>query len=154
MRFLLIALVFNLLGTSLIGGQTHFAFAEPVQPPRKTLLIAHRGMATLAPENSIEAILALADDFIEWAEVDIRLTKDGRHILIHDATLNRTTDGKGPIVEQTLEMLQSLDAGSWFAGRFAQTRLPSLVEVLQKSKGRINLYLVVPEKPIKRLKLR
>ena len=141
MRFLLIALVFNLLGTSLIWGQTHFAFAEPVQPPRKTQLIAHRGMATLAPENSIEAILALADDFIEWAEVDIRLTKDGRHILIHDATLNRTTDGKGPVVEQTLEMLQSLDAGSWFAGRFAQTRLPSLVEVLQKSKGRINLYL-------------
>ncbi len=141
MRYLFWALVTNLLGTTLAWGQPHFVFAEPIQPPRKVQLMVHRGMATLAPENSLEAILALADDFIEWAKIDIRLTKDGHHVLLHDTTLNRTTDGKGPVREQTWEMLQGLDAGSWFAGRFAQTRIPSLAEVLKKSRGRINLSL-------------
>lgn len=50
----------------------------------------HRGMQQLAPENSREALLACARDFVEWVEVDVRLTKDGQRIIIHDATVDRT----------------------------------------------------------------
>lgn len=122
-------------------GQFHFPFAEPVQPPRAVELIAHRGMMMLAPENSAEAILAAAEDFVEWVEVDVRLSADGHHVLFHDESLDRTTDGKGPVSAMTLEALQKLDAGSLFAPRFANTRILSLREGLAKARGRVNLYL-------------
>jgi glycerophosphoryl diester phosphodiesterase len=103
--------------------------------------MAHRGMHMLAPENSLAAIQACATDFIEWAEIDVRLTKDGRHVIIHDDSVDRCTDGKGIVADLTLEELQKLDAGSWFAPRFKVTRLLSLPELLAAAKGKVNLYL-------------
>jgi glycerophosphoryl diester phosphodiesterase len=123
------------------AAQSHFKFVEPVTPPRAVQVMAHRGLSRLAPENSAAAVLGCGADFIEWAEVDVRLTKDGRHVILHDATLDRTTDGKGPVADAMLEEFLKFDAGSWFAPRFKGTRPRALSELLKAAHGKVNLYL-------------
>ena len=140
MRFRL-AFLLVLAVTTPTAAQPNFQFFEPVQPPRATQVMAHRGMHTLSPENSLRAVLACADDFIEWAEVDIRLTKDGRHVIIHNDNLEGATDGKGMVADFNLEDLKKLDAGSWFSPRFKNARLLSFPELLAGAKGKVNLYL-------------
>ena len=70
-------------------------------------------------------------------EVDVTLTADGQVVCIHDDTLNRTTNGSGPVMEYSLDELQRLDAGSWFSSEWADQRVPKLAEVLNLSSGRI-----------------
>lgn len=134
-------LLLVLFSASPASAQWKFSFYEPVQPARKVQVMVHRGMQMLAPENSLPAILACADDYLEWAEIDVRLTKDGQHIVIHNSTVDATTDGKGNVNEFTLEELKKLDSGAWFSSRFRGTRLQSLAEVLAATKNRVNLYL-------------
>lgn len=103
--------------------------------------MAHRGMMCAAPENSAKAIEMCAQDFCEWAEIDVRLTRDGKHVIIHDDTVDSTTDGTGRVQDLTLEELKKLDAGAWFAQRFAGARILTLTEALMTAKSKINLYL-------------
>ncbi len=100
------------------------------------LPVGHRGLPTHAPENTLPAFracLALRVGF----EFDVRRSKDGHLVILHDATLDRTTDGKGPAGGKTLAELRKLDAGRWFAPAFAGTRIPTLDEVfaLLKAEG-------------------
>ena len=136
--------------------QSHFEFFEPVQPPRAVQVMAHRGLQMRAPENSLVAVLACAADYIEWAEVDVRLSKDGQHVIIHDDRLDRCSDGHGPVAGLTLDELKKLDAGSWFAPRFKGTRFVSLAELLAACKGKVNLYLdckrIDPESLVKEIR--
>src|SRR4051794_36069067 len=74
-----------------------FRFFEPLQPPRRVQVMAHRGAREVAPENTTVAIARSIADTVEWVEVDVRLTRDGHHVLIHDADLDRTTDGAGRV---------------------------------------------------------
>ena len=129
------------LAPSFVSAQPHFSFFEPVVPPRPIQVMVHRGLAVAAPENSAAAIEMCAEDFIEWAEIDVRLTKDGRHVIIHDDTVNATTNGKGRVSDLTIDELKKLDAGSWFAARFAGNRLMTLPEALAVAKGKVNLCL-------------
>ena len=104
------------------------------------ICMAHRGWSGKAPENTMTAVrLALAEPAIEAMEVDVQLSCDGVPILMHDFTLERTTNGKGFIKDHTLEELRKLDAGSWFDERFAGERIPTLEEVLLAVKGRCTL---------------
>lgn len=93
-------------------------------------VIAHRGAAGIAPENTLAAISRAADLGARWVEVDVRCTADGVPVVIHDQTLDRTTDGKGPVGERTSVQLASLDAGTWFDPGFAGARIPTLSQVL------------------------
>ncbi|MEO0206814.1 MAG: glycerophosphodiester phosphodiesterase family protein [candidate division WOR-3 bacterium] len=116
-------------------------FFQPIKPPRAIQVIAHRGLRKSAPENTIPAFELCIKNYYEWIEVDVRLTKDRQHVIIHDESLNRTTDGEGLVSEHTLDQIKSLDAGAWFAKRFAGVRVPTLLETLNFCKGKINLYL-------------
>jgi glycerophosphoryl diester phosphodiesterase len=118
-----------------------FPFFEPVQPPRAVQVMAHRGLAIAAPENTRRAIDMCVEDYYEWAEVDVRLTKDGQHVLFHDDRLDGKSDGKGPLADHTRDELLKLDAGAWFARRFEGQRMLTFAEGLALAKGRINLYL-------------
>ena len=120
-------------------GQSKFPFHEPVSPPRAVQVMVHRGMAMLAPENSVRAVRACADDYLEWAEIDVRLSSDGRHVVIHDDALGRCTNGTGRVSSLTLSELLKLDAGSKHARRFNDVRLAALSEMLEAAKGRVNL---------------
>ncbi|MHC5540211.1 glycerophosphodiester phosphodiesterase [Singulisphaera rosea] len=118
-----------------------FAFFSPVKPSRRVQVMAHRGMAAVTPENTAASLERAIADTVEWVEVDVRLTKDGRHVLLHDSTLDRTTNGTGRVEDRTLDEVKALDAGSKFASRFAGTSVLALDEILKLAKERANLYL-------------
>lgn len=93
-------------------------------------IICHRGACTLAPENTLPALeCALAGGF-DYIEVDLHITADGEIVVIHDATLDRTSDGSGLVGDQTLAQLRKLDAGAKFDPFFTGTRIPTLEEIL------------------------
>lgn len=100
-------------------------------------LIAHRGWSGMAPENTLSAIkLALEEPRIAGIEIDVHLTRDGVPVVIHDHTLNRTTNGGGEVRDITAEEIGKLDAGSWFDPAFAGETVPTLEEVLQLVAGK------------------
>jgi glycerophosphoryl diester phosphodiesterase len=90
----------------------------------------HRGASAVAPENTYAAFEQAIKDGGEYTETDIRATSDGALVLVHDAALDRTTDGAGPVSAITLEELRKLDAGSWFGEAFRGERIPELPEFL------------------------
>lgn len=98
------------------------------------LAIAHRGASGYAPENTFAAFrkaLAMGAGFIE---TDLQLSRDARFVAIHDATVNRTTNGQGAVHDLTLADLRKLDAGSWFGSEFAGERIPTIEEILEFAK--------------------
>ncbi len=100
-------------------------------------IIAHRGYKKKYPENTLAAFLAAMDTGVPMIELDVTLSRDRRLVVIHDDTLDRTTNGQGPVGDQTLEQLKRLDAGSWFHSDFKGKQLPEFVEVLEMVKGRV-----------------
>jgi len=102
------------------------------------LRIAHRGASGdgLAPENTIAAIRLALEIGVDAVEMDVRRTRDGALILMHDHSVSRTTDGRGDVVDLTLEEIKRLDAGTWKDGKFAGERVPTLEEALLELKGK------------------
>ncbi|MCT8138480.1 glycerophosphodiester phosphodiesterase [Anaerobacillus sp. CMMVII] len=97
----------------------------------KTLIFAHRGSAGTHPENTMEAFEAALQAGADGLELDVQLTKDLVPVIIHDETVERTTNGEGWVKDLTLEELQKLDAGSWFSPAFRHAKIPTLKELLQ-----------------------
>lgn len=86
----------------------------------------HRGASAVAAENTYAAFERAVRDGAFYTETDIRATSDGALVLVHDATLDRTTDGAGPVSGMTLGQIRQLDAGSWFGDAFRGERVPEL----------------------------
>lgn len=103
--------------------------------------MAHRGAAQQSPENSRSALQRCIEDGLEWAEVDVRLTKDGQHILSHDASITNAAGQWWTIRDENWSELMDVDVGSLFAARFAKERLLTLKECFNLCHGRLNLYL-------------
>jgi len=93
-------------------------------------LCAHRGASGTHPENTIPELQEAVRLGAHMVELDLALTRDGEIVLMHDATVNRTTNGKGRVLDFTLADLKKLDAGTWKHPRFAGTRVPTLAEAL------------------------
>jgi glycerophosphoryl diester phosphodiesterase len=109
--------------------------------------VAHRGWSGIAPENTISAIqLALNHPDITMIELDVQLSLDGIPVVIHDFTLERTTDGDGFVGSKTCKELKQLDAGKWFDLRFEGEQIPTLEEVFQlvMGKKRLNIEIKRP----------
>ena len=99
--------------------------------------IAHRGYRARYPENTLVAFQAALDAGVQMIELDVALSRDRKLVVIHDATLERTTNGEGAVSDHTLAQLKQLDAGGWFHPRFAGERLPELSEVLDLADGQV-----------------
>jgi glycerophosphoryl diester phosphodiesterase len=113
----------------------------------RPLVIAHRGAAAEAPENTIAAFeLALAQG-AELIGLDVRLTRDGHPVVIRDPVLDRTTDGRGPVAARTMRELKRLDAGGWRGPVFRGQRLQSLQEVLERFRERAGFWIELPDAP-------
>lgn len=98
---------------------------------KQTVLnLGHRGAPEAAPENTIPAFLKAMEAGAHGVELDVHLSRDGETIVIHNRTVDKTTDGSGPVSGRTLSELKSLDAGTWFSAEFAGTRLPTLEETV------------------------
>ena len=98
----------------------------PLFPP----VIGHRGAAGHAPENTLAGFAKAAVLGVRWVEFDVVLSADGVPVLFHDDSLDRTTDGSGPIGLHEFAHLRGLDAGAWFDSAFAGERIPTLDEAI------------------------
>lgn len=107
----------------------------------KPMIHGHRGCRAVCPENTMAAFAAGIAAGADMIEMDLRLSADAKVVVIHDATVDRTTDGSGAVEALTWPRLRALDAGSWFNPAFAGQRIPLLEEVLARFGGRIGLHL-------------
>ncbi|MBI4012719.1 MAG: glycerophosphodiester phosphodiesterase [Candidatus Rokubacteria bacterium] len=105
-------------------------------PGPRPLLIAHRGAPAVAPEHTIPAYEAAIAAGADALELDVHLSADDQLVVIHDARLERTSDGRGLVREYTTRQLKRLDAGGWFGRRFRGQRIQTLSEVLERFRDR------------------
>jgi glycerophosphoryl diester phosphodiesterase len=104
-------------------------------------VIAHRGASGTRPENTLVAFRRAEEVGAHMIELDVQLTRDGEVVVMHDDTLDRTTDGRGAVVAHTLAEIRRLDAGQWFAPAFAGERVPTLADVLHAIRLPVNVEL-------------
>jgi glycerophosphoryl diester phosphodiesterase len=105
-------------------------------PDGRVRVIAHRGFSGIAPENTPSAFRKAIEVGADMFELDVRESRDGELVVIHDPTVSRTTDGRGAVSHMSLSELRVLDAGSWFSQEFAGERIPTLEEVLTLARRR------------------
>ncbi len=146
--------------------------ASPFVRTQHALVIAHRGGAMEAPENTLAAVAHAAESGATWAEIDVHLTSDGIPVLMHDHTFDRTTSGKGAVADTSLADLRLLTAGRprfpldavarinaenqlvpEFGDRFADELIPTLDEALATARVHLMIELKAPVKPDARLAL-
>jgi glycerophosphoryl diester phosphodiesterase len=108
--------------------------------PSTFMVIAHRGASSCAPENTLAAFDLAIRMGVRHIEFDVHSSRDGHLVVIHDDTLDRTTNGSGPVSNHTLGALRELDAGSWFGAAFAGERVPTFDDVLSRYGGRIHIH--------------
>lgn len=133
----------------------YLAIAESRQAPfaplpavkHRVAVIAHRAGRALAPENTLAAIRTAIQLGADYVELDVRATRDGHLVLMHDRTVDRTTNGSGAVKDLDCATIRSLDAGSKFDPKFAGERVPTLEEALALCRGKINFYLDHKEAP-------
>ena len=94
-------------------------------------VIAHRGDKCFAPENTLAAFILAAEKGADAIEFDVKLTADGQVIVLHDQTVDRTTNGTGNVSRLTSAALQDLDAGAWFSEQFRGEHIPTLEQVFE-----------------------
>lgn len=103
----------------------------PTLLPRETpRVIAHRGMSSLAPENTLAAFRLCAEHGVAWFEFDVDVLGDGTVVVVHDDTLDRTTDHRGSYYRLSAADLPAIDAGSWFSPTYEGEALPTLAQVI------------------------
>lgn len=119
----------------------------------KPILLAHRGASKYAPENTLPAFELALEQGADGVELDVKLSADGQVVVIHDATVDRTTGGHGKVSKMTLAEMKALDAGASFEQGFRGTRIPLLEEVFEAIGGRaiINVELTNYSSPADRL---
>jgi glycerophosphoryl diester phosphodiesterase len=103
----------------------------------RPLIFAHRGASRVAPENTLPAFEAAIRLGADGVELDVQYSSDGKLVVIHNPTLEATTNGTGRVTAHTFDELRGLDAGSHFGPEFAGTRIPTLDEVLELLKGKL-----------------
>ena len=108
-------------------------------------VIAHRGSSSDRPECTLAALRRAIEVGATASEVDVRLTLDRQLVILHDQTLDRTTNGTGKIGSKTLAEVRRLDAGSWFDAKYRTERVPTLREVLEVGRGKIDVLLDLKE---------
>lgn len=113
----------------------------------RTHLVCHRGANQIAPENTYSAAEGAIAYGASFVEIDVRMSADGVLYILHDETVDRTTNGTGAIEAMTSTDLDALDAGSWFGPEFAGQRLPRLDEYLGWLKGKCGTYIEIKKAP-------
>jgi glycerophosphoryl diester phosphodiesterase len=111
--------------------------------PGYTLVMAHRGARGLAPENTLAAFRMAIDVGADAIELDVQPCATGELVVIHDHTLDRTTNGSGPVSEATFSALRALDAGAWFGAQYAGECIPTPGEALDLARGRLKVNIEI-----------
>lgn len=125
----------------------HFNFTPPIPQYR---LIGHRGLPTLAPENTMASFKLAAQKGIDWVELDVQLASNYTLVIFHDDELDRTTNTQGIVYQKSSNELTQLDAGSWFSSTFTGEKIPlfsAALPDLLKTELFLNIELKVPSSP-------
>jgi len=117
------------------------AGAEKPAAAKRIIVIAHRGEHTEAPENTLASIRKAIEVGCDYVEVDVRRTRDGALVLMHDSTVDRTTNGRGKVETLTLAEIRALDAGAKRGAAWAGEKVPTFDEALAACKGKIKVYV-------------
>lgn len=120
---------------------------------RNPIVVAHRGASGYAPENTMAAIKKAITMGVDMIEIDVQLSKDKEVVLMHDLTVDRTTNGKGKVRDLYLEEIKKLDAGKWFSSEFLGEKVPTLEEVIQAINGQCKLLIEVKRVKSKKLEI-
>jgi glycerophosphoryl diester phosphodiesterase len=104
------------------------------------MVIAHRRASVYAPENTLAAFDLALQMGCRHLDLDVDVSRDGQIVVMHDETVDRTTNGTGPVGSQTLAELRALDAGACFGTQFAGEWIPTYAEVLERYRGRVHLH--------------
>ncbi len=115
----------------------HAASMREAMEPGKTLVFGHRGAMAYAPMNTLASFQLAYEQGADGIELDVHFSKDRQLIVLHDFTVDATTDGHGPASDFTLSDLKRLDAGSWFSPAFAGETIPTLDEVFDSVGGKL-----------------
>ena len=106
---------------------------------------AHRGASGRTPENTLAAFRAAEADGADGIELDVHLSRDGVPVVIHDSTLERTSNGHGAVADYDLARLKTFDSGAWFDSAFAGERLPTLAEVFAWAGDRLRINVEIKD---------
>jgi glycerophosphoryl diester phosphodiesterase len=109
--------------------------------------VSHRGAAGMAPENTLAAVKEGVESGAPYIEIDVRLTSDGVPVLMHDGSLDRTTDGSGSVGERDWNYVRNLDAGGSFSAEFKGEPVPNLDTVLEYMKGTSSTLVIEVKSP-------
>jgi len=131
--------VAGLLGVLLIAVLLADRFIGGLQFENPPAVMAHRGASAAAPENTMAAIRGAIDSGADWVEIDVQETADGEVVVIHDRDLKKIGGVALELGGSTLQELQQVDIGSWFAPEFDDQRIPTLRDVLELCKDRIGV---------------
>ena len=116
-----------------------FVYSGFGKRPEEVKAIAHRGYSIGAPENTLPAYTMAKEKGFNYAECDVSFTKDGVAVLLHDSTIDRTSDGEGRIENLTYEEVLQYDFGSWFSEEYKGLKIPTFIEFIDLCK-KINLH--------------
>jgi glycerophosphoryl diester phosphodiesterase len=127
----LLLAVAGLVAGSLLSAPPAAADTSCVPPP-----VAHRGDSARAPENTYPAFAMALAAGVRRLELDVRFTNGDVPVLMHDETVDRTTNGTGAVSALTLDQIRAMDAGSWFGKRYRGTRVPTLFDILKLARSK------------------
>jgi glycerophosphoryl diester phosphodiesterase len=118
-----------------------YRFVGIVQSPDVTEIVAHRGAAGAAPENTLEAVRRAIEDGADWVEIDVQESRDGHVVVFHDSDFMKLSGNPAKLWELDLAEIQRQDVGSWFDADFANERVPTLQQALEAVRGRARLMI-------------
>lgn len=128
-------------GSTLAAEQGEVGKTISKQEQQEMVNVAHRGASGHAPENTMEAFQKGVEMKADYIEIDVQMTEDGELVVIHDTTVDRTTNGTGKVGDLTLEEIEQLDAGSWFSEVYAGEEVPTFEEVLDAFRGKTGILI-------------
>lgn len=138
MKKLSIVFIICLFTFSVVGCSSH-EFAP--KAARSIAIIAHRGADDQAPEETMPAFKLAIQEKATYIEMDLRETKDNKLVLMHDQTLDRTTNGTGKVSKYSLQQLKTLDTGSWFNKKYKDQKILSLAELINQYGSKTNYFI-------------
>lgn len=136
-----------LLYFALIGS---YSFSQQSFSKNKIIVIAHRGDHTNTPENTLKAFENAISSGVDFIEVDLRTTKDGELVVMHDETVDRMTDGKGKVCDLIFHEIQRLNVHDKNHPEWGSHPIPTFAEVLKLCKGKMNIYLDFKDAPVEK----
>jgi glycerophosphoryl diester phosphodiesterase len=130
-----------LVVAALVAGTTGWWLFRQITPDDDVLVVAHRGAAGAAPENTLASVRQAVADGADWVEIDVQETSDGAVVVVHDSDFMKLAGNPLKVWEGELARVREIDVGSWFSAEFAGEQVPTLHEVLEAVRGRSRLVI-------------